>query len=371
MRKNIIKYSKKLHLWIALITGVVSFIVCVTGALYSFKDEITNATEPWRFVTEQSKSLLLPSEILQVANNEVTDIKPSAITFGRSYESVFVDYFDLKTGMTTVFINPYDGSVLKVKNKKRNDFDFFTFVLKGHRSLWLPAPYGSLIVGWSIVAFVLILITGLILWIPRKLKNLKRNFKIRRKKINFDLHNTLGGIFLPFLLLLSITGLVWSFSWFSESLYFLTGGKDLKPYVLPKSEQMTLPTEQDLILDKLYFQLIKSNPKAPTFYIALPSDSSGCIRVSVEHKKNSYYRTDNLFFDQYTLAPLQGQGPYAGKYTEVSTPDKIRRMNLELHDGRIAGLTGKIIAVFTCIVGASLFITGLILFIKRKSKKRK
>jgi len=275
LRKYITKYTKKLHLWLALATGVVSFIVCFTGALYCFRDEINDALQPWRFVEAQEKPFVEPSSILEKASTQVENIKPTAITFGRSIDAVSVDFFDSKIGFATVFFNPYTGEILKKIEKGKDDFDFFSFVLRGHRSLWLPAPYGKLIVSWSIVVFVVLLFSGLILWIPSKLKNLKHNFEIKKARLNFNLHNTLGGIFLPFLFLISLTGLVWSFTWYSEVFYRFTGGKDLKPYVLPTSSFISKSSNVSLYaqLDVLYMHLKGSNPNAPTYYIALPSDS--------------------------------------------------------------------------------------------------
>ena len=111
-------------------------------------------------------------------------------------------------------------------------------------------------------------------------------------------------------------------------------------------------------------------PLATTFYFALPHGNEDCIRVSIVHKRNSYYHTDNLFFDRYSLTPLTGQGPYAGKYTEVSSADKLRRMNLEIHDGRIGGIVGKILVFCASLIGASLPITGFIIW-RQKSKRPK
>ncbi|MDR1202101.1 MAG: PepSY domain-containing protein [Tannerellaceae bacterium] len=373
MNSNVRRISLKLHLWIALLPGWVVFVVCITGALYAFKDEITALSEPWRFVKAEGKPVLYPSSVVEVATKEVSQAKPTAITYGRATDAVFVDYYDPKTGMTTVFINPYDGQIIKTVKKGKNDFDFFRFVLNGHRTLWLPAKIGRPIVGWSVLLFAIGLMTGIILWIPAQWKYLKNNFSIRRKRLTYTLHNTLGGLFVPFLLLATFTGLIWSFNWFSKAVYTMTGGGDLKPYVLPKSDPLTVAEQLSNPLDKLYIQLREADPQAPTFYFSLPADSSGVFRVSIEHKRNSYYRTDNLFFDQYTLKPLHGQGPYAGKYTEVSTADKIRRMNLEIHDGRILGIFGKCIAFCSSLVGASLSVTGFILWRKRtfRNKERR
>lgn len=371
MNNQMRKMVRKLHLWLALPVGLTVFVVCITGAIYAFKDEVTALTEPWRFVEEQSKPQLQPSELLALGAREVgSDKRPKAITYGESTDAAWIDYQSFQAGdATTVFINPYDGQLLKTVQKKGDDFDFFRFLLKGHRSLWLPKKIGKPLVGWSVLLFGLTLLTGAFLWIPKRWRGVKHHFRIRKKQLNFDLHNTFGALFLPFLLLIACTGLIWSFTWFSKAVYGLTGGGELKPYVLPQSDSSHSCHASDQSVDQLYLRLKRAEPQAATFYIALPTDSLGVFRVSVVHKRNSYYQTDNLFFDQYTLRPLQGSGPYAGKYTEAALPDRIRRLNLELHDGRIGGLAGKVVASLSAGVGALLIVTGFTLYFRRMGRR--
>lgn len=379
MNKTVRKISLKLHLWLGLASGVVVFIVCITGCLYVFRDEINEATQPWRFVTPQQLEVLPPSRVTAIADSLTGDsILPTAITYGEGYDAVFVDYFVPGEGMTTVFLNPYTGEALKTVVKRADDFDFFRFVLDGHRRLWLPRAVGSPIVGYSVLLFFITLITGVVLWWPRTWtwKALRPRLTFRKlttfSRLNFDLHQVAGVYAALLLMVLCFTGLIFSLSWFSKAVYAVTsGGEELKTYTLPMSD--TLQTARPLVepLDRLYHRLRQEEPDAKTFYFALPTEPDGVIRVSVVHKRGSYYQTDNLFFDRNTLATLQGSGPYAGKFREVSPADKFRRMNLEIHDGRIFGLPGKVLMFLASLVGASLPITGFVIWRKKQKARRR
>lgn len=377
MNRQFRKVAVKLHLCLGLISGIVVVVVCLTGGLYVFKDEITDLTQSWRFVSPRSTSILLPSQAVRIANTQMeSDDKPTALTYGESYDALSIDYFSSDKGMTTVYLNPYDGEIIKTVTKRKEDFDFFRFVLKGHRSLWLPSAIGKPIVGYSILLFLITLITGIVLWWPSKwsaktiVRNLKVKWKVGFARLNFDLHKVLGGYAALILIILSFTGLIFGLSWFSESVYFLTsGGQKLQPYTLPKSDTLQAVQHLPQSLDHLYNHLRTEEPKAKTLYFALPAQTDEVIRVSVVHKRGSYYRTDNLFFDQNTLEPLKGAGPYAGKYMEASTADRFRRMNLEIHDGRIGGITGKIIVCLASLIGASLPVTGFIIWYRKKRKR--
>jgi len=43
-------------------------------------------------------------------------------------------------------------------------------------------------------------------------------------------------------------------------------------------------------------------------------------------------------------------------------------MTLDLHDGRIFGLAGKFLMFIASLIGASLPVTGLVLYIKRRKR---
>lgn len=376
MNKTFRKACAKPHLWLGLLSGIVVFIVCITGCMYAFKDEITDATQPWRFVAPLEKEFLPPSRLLAIADSVMGGASATAITYGERSDAAWVDYYQPEAGMSTVFINPYSGQVLKSVVNHNGDFDFFRLVLSGHRTLWLPREIGSPIVGYSVLIFLITLITGVILWWPRSWTRkalvqrltLKRPFTFSR--LNFDLHNVAGFYAALVLAVLCFTGLIFSLNWFSRGVYSITsGGEELKPYVLPVSDTLQVVNRVTNPLDRLYTQLRLEEPAAKTFYFALPGQADGVYRVSVVHKRGSYYRTDNLFFDRYTLVSLKGAGPYAGKYTEASPADKFRRMNLEIHDGRIWGLPGKIIMFLASLTGASLPVTGFIIWYRKRCKR--
>ena len=122
-------------------------------------------------------------------------------------------------------------------------------------------------------------------------------------------------------------------------------------------------------IDILDSKLKNEEPEAEQFYYALPQNDSDVYRVSVVHELGSYYKQDNRYFDQYNLKELQGKGPWAGEYSEKSAADKMMRMNLDIHEGIILGWLGKAIMFLASLVGASLPITGLIIWRRRMLQK--
>lgn len=371
------KVCRQLHLYLGLLSGIVVVVVCITGCLYVFKDEIIGVTEPWRKVTAQRMPFIKPSKMLEIGNKAAGDTLPTAITIGESTEAVWIDYLSEK-GSTTIFLNPYTGKVIHITEKKHSDFDFFRFVLDGHLYLWLPRKVGRQVVGYGVLLFFITLITGIIIWLPKqwKKKTIRNLLTIKSpysfSKVNYKAHTVLGFyLFLP-LIVLCFTGLMFALDWFSGTMYqIVSGGKQMEAYELPLSDTLNVKTTHEVLVDKLYNKVVHEVPQAVQCYIALPKVASDVYRVSVVHKRNSYYRTDNLFFDRYTLKELKGKGSYAGKYAEASVADTMMRINLEIHDGRILGIFGKIIMCLASFIGASLPITGFIIWWKRKRHGKK
>src|SRR5690606_29997733 len=157
---------------------------------------------------------------------------PTGLTYSHSTGAAAIGYGGMVDGKRTfsvIFMNPYTAEFLKKQTPiGGGEFDFFRFIIDGHRALWLPYNIGRPFSGVGTLIFVVLLITGLVMWWPRRWNKAHRDqsFKIRWKasfkRVNYDLHNVLGFYSLVFALILGLTGLVWSFTWFDRALYYVT-----------------------------------------------------------------------------------------------------------------------------------------------------
>ncbi len=373
MKRKIFKW---LHLWLGLLSGVVVVIVCITGGIYAFKDELTAIGEPWRKVEVERRPFLKPEQLLGVANRQAKGESAWAVTYGLPDEVVWVDYFEPESdGGTTVFLNPYSGRVLHVERHAPGHLRFFDFILRGHVGLWLPAPWGHRVVGYGVLLFLITLLTGLFLWYPKRWskKAVTSHFTIHRpfrfKRLMFDLHQVLGFYALIPLLVVSFTGVVLALGWVSSGVYALmSGGKSYVEYVMPHTDT-TAVKQVSLPLDRLYDRLSREEPRAVQFYYALPQTAADVYRVSIVHESGSYYKQDNRFFDRRSLAELHGEGTFTGRYTDQQGADKWFRMSVDIHTGRVFGLFGRMLMLLASLVGASLPITGFVLYWERKGSK--
>ncbi len=361
-----------LHLWLGLSSGLVVFIISVTGCIYAFQTEIQNLTQAYRFVEYEEKSVLPPSKLQAIAEKELPGKKIHAVLYTKPGNAAQVIFYDFDPEyFYLVYLNPYRGEVLKVKDENA---DFFRIVLMGHFYLWLPPEIGQLIATCATLIFLVMLISGIILWWPKNKKATKQRFKIkwsaRWRRKNYDLHNVLGFYITWIAIILAATGMVFGFQWFAKGVYKVAGGEKELMYIEPASDTTKMMTQTDISAgDKLYYKLRAENPTAEVMEVHVPETASAPILVTVNPDEKTYWQTDYRYFDQYTLKELPVNHIY-GRSEEAKAADNLLRMNYDIHTGAIIGLPGKILAFFASLIAASLPVTGFYIWWGRRSKNK-
>jgi uncharacterized iron-regulated membrane protein len=364
------KITGKIHLWLGLPSGLLVFIIAITGCLYAFQEEIQDVTQSFRHVEIQDKPYLLPSQLLVIAQNQLPGKQLHSVKYntkGKAAEAVFYHY--QPTYYYTVYLNPYNGKVLKVND---NDKSFFHFILNGHYYLWLPPVIGKPVVATTTLIFTLVLISGLILWFPKNLRMLKQSigfiWKKRTgwKRKNFDLHNVLGFYISLFALVFAFTGLIWGYQWFASTLYKGTGGQKSLLFIPPTVHKKdSIPNSKDAT-DLLWQKMVNDYPSSKSIEIHPPQNDSASIEIAINNESGTYWKTDYRYFNPNTLAEIPVNSIY-GKFKDARFADKLIRLNYDIHVGAIGGIPGKILAFIVSLIIASLPVTGFILWwVKRK-----
>lgn len=374
-----------LHLWLGLVSGIIVVIVSVTGCLFVFQQEITNvARRDVLFIQppERAQATLSLTELQQKAQAALGQEAPIGYitTYKRPQRAwEFMSYLPGDPEALTypgsikvyksVFLNPYTGSITGEVDYKK---DFFMIVKAIHWSLYLSDAIGQPIVGWATLIFVILLITGIIMWWPKKWnkKNVDNSFKVRWKarfkRLNYDLHNVLGFYTFIIALILGLTGLVWSFQWFNKAVY-ATATLSTQPIQYPSYNSDT--TEASRIqqpLDYAFAQMQRLYPNASRYGTNPVHSKEAAMSFSAYNHEGTYYDANTVYFDQGTGKVLGDR-----KFADLNAGEKIIGMNYDIHVGAIGGLAGKIIAFLVSLVCASLPITGFYIWWGKQKKKKK
>lgn len=364
------KFFGKLHLWLGLTTGLLVFIIAITGSIYAFQEEIQNLTQPFRFTEKQNKAYLLPSQLIAIAEKELPGKQIHAVMYpGEGKTAKVIFYHEKEKYYHFVYIDPYNGKVLRVTDENNG---FFPFILDGHFYLWLPESIGQTIVATTTLIFFLIVLSGIILWWPRNKYNKSQKFSIRWKskwrRKNYDLHSVIGFYSSWAAILFIITGLVWGFQWFNRTYFFLiSGGSEITEYENAQSHYHEFRNKKIPVMDEIWLKLTKEYDTSLSIEIHTPEDSLSAIAVNINPSPSTYWQTDYRYFDQYDAKEISVKHMW-GRFQDSSFAELIMKMNYDIHVGSILGLPGKILACMFSLMIASLPITGYLLWRGRNYK---
>lgn len=354
------KINAWLHLWLGLASGIIVFIVAITGCILVFEQEFEYFTQPWIHAERPDNApYLLPSEI----KKKVTPSFPGKEITGIWYYGHGRTAKLSMNSDSAVYINPYNASIVGIVSEE----NFFHFILDGHTSLWVEAKRGELNIGAEIVEyatliFFILLISGLVLWWPKRWNkaNRDKSFKIKWsakfKRINYDLHNVLGFYSLIVALVITITGLSMGFAWVSKGIYWLSSsGNSLAPYVNSTSDTTNMIPDigmknVDLAFKKGISQIGTYNKDA--IIVSFPDEPTEPIELCTDMHNGSWRY---VYLDQFTLAELPSSQVHIDK---LNLADWIRRTNYATHVGAIGGITTKIIYFIVSLICATLPLTG-------------
>jgi uncharacterized iron-regulated membrane protein len=370
LRVTVKKVIHQIHLWLGLTSGLLVLFLGITGCILAFEIEIRNLTESYKFTKTENKPYLAPSLLKAAAEQQLVSKKALGVEYPGKGRSAIVSYYD-ETHYEIVYVNPYSGEVLKHKNMNQ---DFFRIVLDGHFYLWLPPHIGQPIVASATLIFLIMMISGLILWWPKNKAARKQRFSIKWsakwRRRNYDLHNVLGFYMTWIAIFIAITGLVFGFQWFARSVYWISsGGKAMVEHRHPVSDT-TKPAAISNMADYKWQQHSKHIREKESIGVYFASLSTDPVEIVVNHRPGTYYNSDFYHYDQYTGQELPATGSYAGRFRDAPVADKLVRMNYDIHVGAILGLPGKILAFFASLIAATLPVTGFYIWYGRRMKKK-
>ena len=362
----------KVHLWLGLASGLVVFIVSLTGAIFVFQDDIRDLTEPWRKVEAQNVPMRLPSQLQAAALAAHPGIKAADCwtTYFGPVRSATVFFTDKAGAPIMVSLNPYTGQVLHETDLRTH---FFTIIQEIHMHLLLPEAVAKWVVGGSISIFVVMLLTGLVLWWPRRQQERKQRLTIkwgaRWRRVNYDLHNVLGFYAASIGLILALTGLFMIFPGLLESSMVIINGGALDPRQKLSATVDTLrpvPAAAQPLPDVVYRTARRLSPRAEMILLGPVGTGKAPAYCWTYARALHYYHRD-----EYAFHPVSGEVlqflPHAGK----SPATRFGDMNYDLHVGQILGFGGKLVAFLASLISASLPVTGTIIWWGRRNKPKK
>lgn len=367
------KIFRKIHLWLSVPFGLIITLVCFSGAMLVFENEVNEWFRRDLYYVETVKESPLPMDKLleKVATTLPDSVSVTGVSIssdsGRAYQVSLS-----KPRRASLYVDQYTGE-MKGKSERSG---FFMFMFRMHR--WLldsmnPGNegifWGKMIVGVSTLLLVFILISGIVIWWPRTRKALKNSLKITATKgwrrFWYDLHVAGGMYALIFLLAMALTGLTWSFPWYRTAFYKVFGvevqqraaqGHEQKGDAQKRDTKQVAHREKKPFAywQEVYDKLRRQNPGYKQISISSGTASVSFNRFGNQRASDRYsFHTDNGEFTETSL------------YQHQDKSGKIHGWIYSVHVGSWGGMFTRILAFIAALIGAALPLTGYYLWIKR------
>lgn len=391
------KLFNDIHLWGGLVSGIIVFVVCLTGTIYVYNTELREAALSEYYIVEKTGEKLSVDSLLTLAKPAIKGRITGVKVFFDAEKSTAILYnkppksdeqsSGRRRRSNQMMVNPYTGDVLgDASATKTKTAEFMGKMFGLHRWLLLNEieepiiegienrKLGSWITGTATLLFLLGVLSGLVIWFPKKMRGWKNGFKIRWtanwKRVNHDLHNTLGLYTWVILFLMAITGPFWSFEWYREGWQKTWG--TYQDRNAPREERVKpvsiiMDGKRAMTVEETILAVNKVLPYDGDITINFASDSTGTINI-VKNKVGFFAPSaaDRLTLDRYSGVVLEKD-----IFREKTIRNRIGSSVKALHIGDVYGPFSKLLYFISCLVATSLPVTGVLIWINKMKKDRK
>ena len=360
----------QVHSIAGLVLASLLSLIALTGAIMSFEDEIVDHLNAGIMqVAPRTTPPLLPDELVSRLKAVPDAGKVAAITLSSDPSAAVHIRFardEQGTRPSSLYVDPYDGTVLGLPRGE----DFFATVRRLHRWLLVPGDakgWGRQITGVAALGLIVMLISGLVLRWPRRASSmkmwLKPNLGLSGRGLHRSLHAVIGTWVLPVYLVMSLTGLWYSFDWYKDGVVWLLS----RPHVAaakgpPHSSRRPEPS-QPVGFDRAWSTLRhEQNEGFARVQLMLPAGPGTVLRIRSWPKDS----TLESVRDELRIDGATGQLISAERYGDKTLGEKAIASVLDIHRGAVLGWPGKIAFMIAAALMPLFAITGLLLYLSRR-----
>ena len=367
----------QVHSIAGLVLALLLSLIALTGVIMSFEDEIVDHLNAGIMqVAPRTTPALLPDELVARLKAMPDAGKVTAIMLSSDPSAaVHVRFARDEQGArpSSFYVDPYDGHVLGVPRGE----DFFATVRRLHRWLLIPGDakgWGRQITGVAALGLIVMLISGLVLRWPRRASSvkmwLKPNLGLSGRGLHRSLHAVIGTWVLPVYLVMTLTGLWYSFDWYKDGVVLLLS----RPHVAaakmqPKQSRPPGRSEpaQPVGFDRAWSTL--QHEESGGFaraQLTLQAGPGTVMRIRSWPKDS----TLESMRDEFRIDAVTGQVVSAERYADKTLGEKAIAGVLDIHRGAVLGWPGKLAFMIAAALMPLFAITGVLLYLSRRKLRR-
>jgi sulfite reductase (NADPH) flavoprotein alpha-component len=363
----------QVHSIAGLVLALLLSLIALTGVIMSFEDEIVDHLNAGIMqVVPRATPALLPDELVARLKAVPDAGKVTAIMLSSDPSAaVHVRFARDEQGVrpSSLYVDPYDGHVLGVPRGE----DFFATVRRLHRWLLIPGDargWGRQITGVAALGLIVMLVSGLVLRWPRRASSvkmwLKPNLGLSGRGLHRSLHAVIGTWVLPVYLVMTLTGLWYSFDWYKDGVVWLLS----RPHVAaakmqpkqsrpPGRPEPAPPIGFDRAWSALQHEESGGFARAQ---LTLPAGPGTVMRIRSWPKDS----TLESMRDEFRIDAVTGQVVSAERYADKTLGEKAIASVLDIHRGAVLGWPGKLAFMIAAASMPLFAITGVLLYLSRR-----
>jgi sulfite reductase (NADPH) flavoprotein alpha-component len=283
---------------------------------------------------------------------------------------------------SSVYVDPYDAHVLGAPRGE----DFFATVRRLHRWLLIPGDakgYGRQATGVVAIGLIVLLVSGIVLRWPHRVRSvkmwLKPNLGLHGRGFQRSLHSVVGTWVLPIYLVMTVTGLTYSFDWYKDGAIRLlarpstvaapmqpkspkgVGAADAKPVADKPAADKSLP------LDRVWSAFLhEQGSRYATAQLTLPAGAGTVVRVRSWARDVSHEGAR----DEFRIDAVTGRVVSSDIYADKTTGERLLANVLDIHRGSIFGWPGKLLFMLAAALMPLFVVTGFLLYLSRRRHRR-
>jgi uncharacterized iron-regulated membrane protein len=367
----------QVHSIAGLVLALLLSLIALTGTIMSFEDELVEHLNAGIMqVATRTTPALMPDELVARLKAVPDAGKVAAITLSSDpAAAVHVRLARDEQGgrPSSLYVDPYDAHVLGTPRGE----EFFATVRRLHRWLLIPGDskgWGRQITGVAALGLIVMLISGLVLRWPRRASSvkiwLKPNLGLSGRGLHRSLHAVIGTWVLPVYLVMTLTGLWYSFDWYKDGVVWLLS----RPEVAATKMQPKAPraaggreTAQPIGFDRAWSTLQhEEGSHFARALLTLPAGPGTAIRVRS-------WQTDSTLEsvrDEFRIDAVTGQVISAERYADKTLGEKAIASVLDIHRGAVLGWPGKLAFMIAAALMPLFAVTGILLYLSRRKLRR-
>ena len=188
-----------LHFWIGWIAAIPIALVCLTGGILIFEQEIIQWDNKELYQLEASGLPMSVGQVLKAYQSADPPLRVNHLGIPKAPEHAYSAY----TSGGKMYLNPYTGEL----SKASDGFSISYLLIDVHRHL-AAGKLGQQLAAISSLVLALTCLFGLVLWWPLRGRTFVRAIKRGQA---LDWHNALGLVAMAPLIIMAITGI--TFTW--------------------------------------------------------------------------------------------------------------------------------------------------------------